>query len=85
VAHGDDGHATHGSASETVVKLDIDPAILAQFDALPNSKYDVRFRWTDQLDALLLRYWPKKRKVDVAKLIGTSESKCRERWEELTK
>jgi len=42
-----------------------------------------RFRWSPELDAALLSYWPRKRHADVAKILGCSETTALIRWREL--
>lgn len=80
---GNAGNGVHGAGTETTVKIDIDPDILARLEALPNVRGIRGHQWTAQEDEILNRYWLIKRKADVAKVIGVNEKACRERWEEL--
>jgi len=59
---------------------------LAALEVLPDARRGAPSReWTSEEDAALLKYWPVKRKPDVAKTLGRGEHQCRERYEELTR
>ena len=79
------GHAVHGGARTETVKVDIDPRILDELEALPDAAGGaLRHEWTAGEDAVLLKYWETKRQVDVARVLGLSTNTCRERWRQLT-
>jgi hypothetical protein len=74
---GADGSAVHGSPAVTAVTVDIDPAVLARFNALPDKCSALRKRPTkDQLDLLRLA-WPCKLQKAVARDLGVSEATAR--------
>lgn len=62
--------------------IEIDDAIIAQFESLPEAAH--RKGFTAEEDKILLRYWPEKNKEAVAKLLGFSTTSCRKRYQELT-
>lgn len=64
--------------------VEIDPAILAQFEALEDSSVGKHKGWTKEEDALLVQFWGKKKQTDVARLLGRTINPCRERYRHLT-
>lgn len=78
-------YAVHGSANTQNVKVNIDPATLERLEALEDAQSGARrHQWTDEEDAILLRYWPVKRKEEVAAILGYGQEMCRRRYRELT-
>ena len=68
------------------IEVEIDEATLAKFEALPAAGIGQNgYNWKSEEDALLLRYWPIKRKMDVSRLLGLNETTCRERYRWLTR
>ena len=68
------------------IEIEIDEEMLAKFEALPEGGIGRNgYNWTAEEDALLLRYWPIKRKMNVARLLGPNETTCRERYRWLTR
>ena len=63
--------------------IEIDAGLLAQFEDLPDTARQT-VKWTPQLDALLLKFWPIKNKEAVADAIGYCSYACRKRYKELT-
>lgn len=59
--------------------------LIAELEALDEPFATKKTRWTDRQDAILLGYWEKKTKADVAKLVGLNESTCRTRYKYLQK
>jgi hypothetical protein len=49
-----------------------------------SAPHPAAFRWTKELDALLLEHWPKKHQEAVSKAIGVSPNTARRRYRELT-
>ena len=64
--------------------LAIDPALLAEFAALPPSGIGTVGRaWTGPEDKLLLMFWPHRDKKLIAKKIGCNESTARMHYRKL--
>lgn len=84
MARGDDGYVVHGGPRQEAVAVDIDPRMLEELDALPDSRGVLRHEWTPEQDAVLLKYWTVKRQVDVARVLGMCTNSCRDRYRELT-
>ncbi len=62
-------------------EITIDPALLAEFRALHDTKIGQRGRtWTPQEDELLMLFWPWKEKGQVARKIGCHETTARIRY-----
>lgn len=57
--------------------------VVAKLESLCSPGKKKMHVWTKEHDAILLRYWKIKRKVDVAKVIGKTDKICRERYEYL--
>lgn len=80
----DAAHTGHGIRRGAGKGLVIDAAALeAEFAALPDAGLNLK-PWTVSEDELLVRFWPVKRHVDVARLLGRGEHVCRRRYAELT-
>lgn len=59
---------------------------IAALDALPPAKCgNPGHQWTKDEDAALLKHWPVKEKMAVAKALGISVNVCRARYRELTR
>ena len=61
--------------------------IRLELEALPDmaqAPHPAAFRWTKELDQLLLEHWPKKQQEAVCKVIGVSPNTARRRYRELT-
>ena len=84
MASGVDGYAVSGGTHTSAVTVEIDEATLKALEALPDSRPNRKAEFTPMQDAMLLRYWARKRKADVARAVGYSENVCRERYHELT-
>lgn len=68
-----------------VTEIEISADILAKLDALPDKHGGAQVaKFTEQQDAILLKYWTAKVQADVAKLIGWSKNVCARRFKELT-
>ena len=64
--------------------LAIDPALLAEFRQLPDTRYGQRGRpWTPQEDELVLMFSPHKDKRSIAAKIGCHETTLRLRYRAL--
>ena len=60
--------------------------VLAKLEGLSDAKIGAPgLTWDQWQDDALLKFWPVKRQVDVAKTIGVSVNACRRRFEELTR
>lgn len=60
------------------------PDLRAMLDALPDKAPGAPLRpWTEEEDANLRDYWPKKKQADVARLLGRALHVCRRRYGEL--
>ena len=68
-------------AEEIVISDELLEKLEALSDARPGAKPLV---WSPEQDAVLLKYWMVKRKVDVAKIVGYHTGPCRERYKFLT-
>jgi hypothetical protein len=65
-------------------ELAIDPALLAEFAALPPSGIGTMGRaWTGPEDELLLMFWPNRDKKLLSKKIGCNESTARAHYRRL--
>lgn len=83
MARASDGNGSGGGLAVERVKLD--KSVLDAFDALPDSQPGQRAHaWTAEEDAVLVRFWPVKRKADVARLLGVAPGTARERFNFLT-
>lgn len=66
--------------------IKIDAEALRKIEALPNiSGSGNMFEWTDEADELLIKYYPLKRKEDLAAIFGVSEKTMRNRYRKLLK
>lgn len=62
----------------------IRPDIIKLLAELPDARTGAPpIAWTPELDAALLKFWPVKRKKDVAQILGRSVNVCRDRYQEL--
>lgn len=60
-------------------------ALEARLAALPDARRGATGReWTPEEDRLLLLYWPRKSKADMARLLGASRDTLRSRYRALT-
>ena len=74
------GHGVRRGLGEGIV-IDV-AALERELAALPDG---LNLKpWTLAEDELLVRFWPVKRHVDVARLLGRGEHVCRRRFAELT-
>jgi len=64
--------------------IEIDAEMFEKLESLEDTRMNIGFKWTPELEAVLLKYWPVKRKDDVAKIIGTYTQECRRKYRELT-
>ena len=62
------------------INVEIPQELIDKFDVLPDKKKE----WTDEEDALLLKYWPIKIHSAVARLLGRPRSTTGDRYEYLT-
>lgn len=61
-------------------------SLAATLESLPDVSGSFQWvTWTEEMDALLLKYWPVKRKIDVAEALGFSPNTCRARYRKLTR
>jgi DNA-directed RNA polymerase specialized sigma24 family protein len=71
-------------APQEAVNVEISEEMKKKLEALPDSHAGNQGkRWTEEEDAVLLHYWPIKRKRDVAEILGVAEGTARERYNEL--
>ena len=71
--------------SPQVTEIELPADVLAHFAALPDAKPGhPKAVVTPEQDAILLKYWPVKRKDDVAAIVGHGRAWCRDRYKELT-
>jgi transcription initiation factor TFIIIB Brf1 subunit/transcription initiation factor TFIIB len=68
--------------SNTTV-VEISAEMRAKLEALEDSPINTR-RFTPETDAILLEYWTRKRRPELAKLLGFSDTTLRKRYKELT-
>ena len=62
------------------VKIDF-----SALEALPDrGRGGVGIKWTPELDAALLKYWPVKRHDQVSKILGICQTSCVARYRHLT-
>ena len=80
MAVGDYGHAANGSAHVATVTLPSE--LVEQLEALPGGMMRDH-QWTAEEDEVLRLYWPIKRKLSVAKILGMAPETCRKRYLEL--
>jgi hypothetical protein len=77
-----------GGASRTAVKFDGSEEdyqrILEAIQALPD-KNSRSIKWNPRLDELLVKFYPIKRKKDLARFFGVSDRSLYERYQELTR
>ena len=67
------------------ITVEITEELERKLEALENTRIGpARFPWTPALDAALLKYWPVKRHMDVAKTLGCSDVVALRRYRELT-
>lgn len=58
---------------------------ISALEELPDSSLGAtRLRWAKGQDEALLKYWPTKRHIDVARILGHSKDSCLARYRELT-
>jgi hypothetical protein len=72
-------HAVH-SQETTTVEVGYDP----EFEALPDRPIK-KGLFTKDMDEKLLRYWPNKNHIEVARLLGVSPTTAIKRYRELIK
>lgn len=65
------------------IRIEIDPAVLARFDSLTDARWGGPRPWAPAEDELLLEYWPRKVKADVAKALDRAYNVCLQRFREL--
>jgi hypothetical protein len=65
------------------VEITIPEDLQERLDALPNKANPVWRVWTPEMDAALLKYWPIKRHIDVAKALNISAGIALKRYREL--
>lgn len=58
-------------------KVVLSEEIAREFEALPNTPFR---EWTEEMDAVLLEFWPRKNKGAVAKKLGIPRSTCEGRF-----
>lgn len=58
--------------------------LLALLEAVPDKHHTTR-AFTPEMDAAILKFYPVKVKSRLAKALGISKERLRERWEELNK
>ena len=63
--------------------LKISDDMRAKLEALDNAPQDLN--WTPEQDAIVLEYYPKKRKDQLAELLGVSKSSLLSRYNKLTR
>lgn len=77
-----------GGASRSIIKFDGSEEdyqrILVALQALPD-KNPRTIKWDPRLDELLVRFYPIKRKNDLARFFGVSDRSLYERYQELTR
>ena len=59
--------------------------IRLEIESLPDAKDTKPKKFTPEHDAILLEFWNKKSKKDIARIIGYAECTLRKRYEELTR
>lgn len=68
------------------VIVELSEDVMKALEELPNSSKDNSSkRWTDEENTILLLYWDKKRKADVAEYLGVSTNTARKQYRALTK
>lgn len=75
---------TQQGGGKTTHSVTIDPELEALFEALPDGGRHYGRHWTPEEDALLLKYWPIKNKVAMAKLLKVNRNTALERYRKLT-
>jgi len=66
---------------EIIVEIDMD--ILAKFESLPDAS-NWGYDWTPQRKQLLLKYWPIKKHMFVANLLGISTNTALKKYREFS-
>jgi len=63
----------------------IDADLLADLEAMPVKKQQgIKYEWTEERDAILLKYWKIRNHRDVVKVLGCSVNTALDRYRELT-
>lgn len=62
-----------------VVMPHYDSELRTLLEQVPD-KVETKFCWDEEKDRLLLEFWPKKRKVDVARILGCHRGTARDRY-----
>lgn len=71
------------SQSSNVTRVEISAEMKARLDSLTDSPTQEK-KFKPEVDAILLEYWPKKNKTELAKMLGFSDTTLRKRYRELT-
>ena len=66
------------------IEIEIPADLRERLESLPDKTREPGIRWTAEMDAALLRYWPDKRHADVAKALGMSVNPALDRYRKLT-
>lgn len=69
--------------SSSVTRVEISAEMKARLDAIADSPANTK-GFTPEMDTILLEYWPKKNKSELAKVLGFSDTTIRRRYRELT-
>lgn len=65
-------------------EVEVDASLIARMEGLPEAGFTKKELFTEEMDALLLTYWPVKRHLEVAKCLGVSKDSALKRYRELT-
>jgi len=64
--------------SSRIETIKISKSMLDELEAIPDAK-----QWSEEKDAILLRYGKKKTWAGIAKILGYAPNSCRARYEKL--
>lgn len=68
------------------VTVEVDADLVKRFEELPpGSDSRVGHQWTDEEDALLLKYWPVKNHQEIARILNVSATTALKRYRKLTR